>query len=238
MLLTLVQDDERKLVRIFLWKKDDPYFSGEPHTARDLENAWRYYIASYTSVDDTLAVDRTLLSPVVLLRNLHTIGADPKSEGFPLSFASAAPEHEDGAADGAVASSVEPTAPAPASAVGAKLLNRFLASKNQETLNLRVAVNNYRAVFAPNTAEAFLLPRGEREGGEKEVRDARETGVEREVGVRERFVLMNEGMKGLSREEVEGRNGRWAGLSGEVVEVDGEGNEEDNGEEGDVEMEG
>lgn len=228
-----VQDDERKLVRIFLWKKDDPYFSGEPHSARDLENAWRYYIASYTSIDDTEGVDRSLVSPVILFRNLHAIGADPKADNFPLSFAASATTEATGSSssdleaqggDGTIAPSVENPANTTSStseAVGNKLLNRFLASKNSEQLTLRIAVNNYHPIFTPNTAEGFSMVRKEREGGEDGVRGVEGVEGEREGGVRERFLLMNEGMRGLSREEVEGRNGGWSGLVGDGSVAEG-----------------
>lgn len=191
-----------------------------------MENAWRYYIASYTSIDDTIAVDRTNIQPVILLRNLHAMGADPKADNFPLSFDSATLASATEAAtatsdqdhgDGTVATSVDyPTANASSdAAVGNKLLNRFLANKNQETLNLRIAVNNYHPQFVKNTQEAFFMRGEEREGGEKEVRASEETEGERQGLVRERFLLMNEGMKGLSREEVEGRNAEFGRLTGD-----------------------
>ena len=179
---------------------------------------------------------------MLLLRNLHAIGADPKADGFPLSFNSTGTTTESGGeeptGDGVTASVENNTAGT--NDVGDKLLHRFLANKNQETLTLRIAVNNYHPTFQPTTAEAFFMPRKEREGGEAEVKGAEETEGEREAVVRERFVLMNSGMKGLSREEVEGRNKGFGGLVGEgegKQEGEGEGGEE-NGEEKDVEMEG
>ena len=233
-------------MRIFLWKKDDPYFSGEPHSSRDVENAWRYYIASYTSIDDTASVDRSLISPVLLLRNLHAMGADPKADTFPLSFNSGS---LDASTDADISASVEANAhdshnintsdPKSAAAAGNKLLTRFLATKNTEALTLRIAVNNYHSIFTPNTAEAFFMPEKERVG---EGVDGEEVEGEREGLVRERFVLMNEGMKGLRQEDVERRSGGFDRLvNGDGAEGNGEAAkaEGEQGEVGeDVEMEG
>ena len=160
---------------------------------------------------------------MLLLRNLHAMGADPKADNFPLSFDSGtlasvtegtvSADQEQG--DGTIAPSVEnptTTETSASDAVANKLLTRFLASKNQEHLTLRIAVNNYHPIFTPNTAEAFFMPGKEREG---KVRDVEVSGQERTALVQEKFLLMNEGMRGLSREEVEGRNGGFARLAGE-----------------------
>lgn len=172
------------------------------------------------------------------------MGADPKADGFPLSFNSAG-----AATDGAVSSSDDaPAADGVAASVentngsnndvGDKLLHRFLASKNQETLTLRIAVNNYHPTFTPNTAEAFFMRRPEREGGEAGVKQAEETEREREGSVRERFVLMNRGMLGMGREEVEERNRGFGALVGEGEKREEKGEVEGGEEKGDVEMEG
>lgn len=168
------------------------------------------------------------------------MGADPKGDNFPMSFnsgtlASAAEGSTSDDQNGDVAASVEQPTTFSSVAVGNKLLNRFLASKNTEALSLRIAVNNYHPIFTPNTAEAFAMPRDEREGSEGAVKGADETEGERGNLVRERFLLMNEGMKGLSREEVEGRNGGFGSLvgDGDGEKVDGKGVGEGSG---DVEM--
>lgn len=217
------------MIRIFLWKKDDPYFSGELHSARALENAWRYYIASYSLIDDTSGVDRSLVTQAILARNVRAIGADPKADGFPLSFNTASDSSAGDHGDDNVANSVENGT---SSEVGDKLLNRFLNTKNEETLTQRVAVNNYQSRFQPNTAEMFFVPMKERQGAEDDVKGAEETEGERQALVKERYLLMNEGMKGLSREEVEARNA-------EVGKLTVEGDEDANAkaaETKDVEM--
>ena len=171
-------------------KKDDPFYVDEFPSAYDIEEQWRYYIASYTSLEDTEGVDKKLLTPVVLARNVHARGVDPKSDTFPpLSFSADAEGQDATAANG------ETQGPS----LGDRLLSRFLAARNDERLIMRIAVNNYHPIFQPGTAEGFYEEDPQREGGGEGVKMAVEAAKEREL---EKFVARNEVTKGLSEEVV------------------------------------
>ena len=200
------------MIKIFLVKKDSFYADDGP-SERDLENQWRYYIASYTSLEDTDGIDKKFLSPVLLFRNLHALGADPKSDRFPplaAPPAEPAPEGQDAAAGMTQSTSQDSGVEA---AVGGRLLERFLAAKNDERLILRIAVNGYHPIFQPGTAEGFFEDMKQREGGEEGVKDAEECRHHREEAMRDGFLMNNPGMKGLSKDEVEKRNEEFTVLA-------------------------
>lgn len=199
------------MIKIFLWKRDDGYFSGEPNSARDQENRWRYYIASYTSVDNTSGIDRTQTTQTILFRNLHAMGADPKAEGFPPL----------GHSPRETAENAE-NSDATANGTSDKILTRFLAAKTSESLEMRIGVTNYLTRFDPPTAESFFMDLNEREGGEVAVKDAGETAMERADLVKDKVVLINEGMKGLSREQVGERNEEFGRLTAIGIDDDDE----------------
>lgn len=226
--LTIKQDQQNKEVRVFLWKKDDQNFSGDGLNELGQENAWRYYIASYTSTEPTDGIQDLKLKPVFLLRNITTMGADPKSDAYPpLPVQQSTEEVQQDDTNNAEGTVAEAATPAD------KILGRFLMAKTDENLVMRVAVNNFHPVFQPGTSEGFFEPLAEREGGELGVKEAEETERERDELVKENFVMINDGMKGLSREEVDGRNERFNKMAqeGEAKvkegEVDGEGMEVD-----------
>ena len=230
------QDLASKMVKIYLVKKEDPYYSDEGPSDRDLENRWRYYIANYTSLEDTSGIDKKQLSPVLLVRNIHALGADSKSERFPplaVQASETTAENQDANTHGAASTSQETGTDS--NGVGERLLSRFLSAKNDERLILRIAVNNYHPIFQPGTAEGFFEDLWQREGGEEGVKMAEETRDLRKEGMIEGFLMMNAGMKGLTKEGVEGRNEGFVALKegresnivkGEVVEggvVEGDG---------------
>ena len=209
-----------KTAKVFLVKKDDTAYSDDGPSERDLETRWRYYIASFTSLEDTDGIDKKKLTPVLLFRNLHALGADPKSERFPplaLPATDSAAEGQDAATQ---ATSQDSGTEA---GIGDRLLARFLTVKNDERLVLRIAVNNYHPIFQPGTAEGFFEDLKQREGGEEGVKEAEVCKLHREEAVKEVFVMNNTGMKGLSKEEVEKRNEEFGVLaSGVEKKVEGE----------------
>ncbi|CAK4033378.1 Paired amphipathic helix pst1 [Lecanosticta acicola] len=77
------QDQEASRVKIFLSKRDD-LISDDGLTVMDRENKWRYYIASYTSVDPTDGVDTNAVSQPLLWRSIRAFGADPRETSFTL----------------------------------------------------------------------------------------------------------------------------------------------------------
>ena len=192
----------------------------------EIESRWRYYIASYTSLEDTDGIDKKRLRPVILLRNMHALGADPKSDTFPpATLPTSDPET---APDG---TTTQPSTQDPYDAgLGRRLLDRFLGAKNDERLMLRIAVNSYHPLFQPGTYEGFFEDLRQREGGAEGVKEAEETRLVRDESVREGFVMNNLGMKGLSKEEVEKRNEGFSRLAtGEEGAKVGEGVEEGEG---------
>lgn len=208
------QDQITKSANIFVVKKHDKHYSDEGPSERDLETRWRYYIASYSSLEDTDGINKQNLSAVLLFRNLHAIGADPKSERFPpvaLPSTDTVPEGQEGGTQ-----ATQPTSQdsGPEVGVGDRILARFLAVKNDERLVLRIAVNNYHPIFQPGTAEGFFEDLKQREGGVEGVKEVEECKHHREEVMKDSFLMNNPGMKGLSKEEVEKRNEEFAVLAG------------------------
>jgi paired amphipathic helix protein Sin3a len=195
------QDGLANKVQISLHKKDDP-IADDGLSVLDRENKWRYYIASYTSVDNTDNIDINQVRYPFLMSNIRHFGADPRSETFPPQ-----------ALDESSRSSLEAKA-------------RFLEVKNEERLQLRIAVNNYKAFFQKDTYESWYVPTAEeREGGERGVERAELARGERDEVVLDRFVRFNGAMEGLAREGVEGVNEKWKALVEKGTEgaEDGEG---------------
>jgi paired amphipathic helix protein Sin3a len=187
----------------------DPFYTDEGLSERDREMEWRKYIASYTTFEDTEGIDKRLLTPFLLQRNLHAIGYDLKtSDSFPPACLPVPTTTEPDAAD-----DTTHTAQPSTSAVGEKLLNRFLNAKNEEKLILRIALNNYHPLFQPGSYEGFFEELRERAGGKEGVEEAEEVKSYREEQVKERFVMNNDGMRDLSREEVEKRNEGFSALT-------------------------
>jgi len=196
-------------VRIFLVKKDDPYASAEGMTELDKENAWRRYVASYTSVDPTEGVDPREVNRPMLIRNMKAMGADPDSDNFLPPGSSA----HDGVATG-VQSTAQTPAPDGASSLDGEplaqqLLSRIDTVKNAEELTIRVAVNNYHILFQPGTSESSIQSLKQREGSEEGVKEAVEAVSAREEAMKE--MLRS---KELGIEEVDTRDKAFAEISG------------------------
>lgn len=219
----LAQDQETKACKIFLVNTGDPFYADEGLSERGRENEWRRYIASYTTLEDTDRVDKRHLTPFLLQRNLYALGADLRSNAF-LSVPLPTTDTETNP-DGTTSTNTQPSTQVASdsggAAVGERLLARFLGAKNEEKLNIRIALS-YHMLFEPGTYEGFFEDMRQRDGGAEGVKEAEETRLLREEIMGEKFVMNNLGMKGLSREEVEKRNEGFAALaSGEVKEVVG-----------------
>ncbi|EME44313.1 hypothetical protein DOTSEDRAFT_71974 [Dothistroma septosporum NZE10] len=189
------KDQFSNKVKMYLSKKDDP-IGADGLTAMDRENQWRYYIASYTSVDNTDGVDISTINYPFLPSNIKAYGADPRSEIFP-------PVANDAHAQGVLEKS------------------RILDVKNEEKLEVRVAVNNYKAQFAPSTFEAFYSRLAEREKGKEGVEAAEEVHSMREESVMDKFLMMNDGMRDVSKEDVERVNANFGVLVETGAEAEG-----------------
>ena len=170
---------------------------------------------------------------------MHTLGADPKSERFlPLalppteSTGAVEDQHDQHQLPMTTPTTTEEGATGGEEAtVGDKLLARFLAAKNDERLVFRISVNNFHPVFQPGTAEGFIEELAQREGGDEGVKEAEEAKDMRGEGMKDGFLMNNEGMKGLSKDVVEGRNEGFGGLVEKgVEEMLGLGGEAETGE--------
>ncbi|KAI5365969.1 putative transcriptional regulatory protein Sin3 [Septoria linicola] len=176
-------DQVASKVKIFVSKREDPV-ADDGLSALDREQRWRYYIASYTSTDATAEVDKSAVEMPFLISNIKQAGVDPMAETFP-------PTTND-------------EAHSPRS--------RFLDIKNEERLELRIAVNNYRTFFQANSFESFHPGLAEREGGESGVRSASDAKEHRLETVKDRYEMNNSGMRDLSKEDVEKKNSAFTSL--------------------------
>lgn len=216
------QDDEIKAARIFLVKKDDWFYVDDFPSERDLEDRWRYYIASYTSLEDTEGVDKKFLSPVILHRNVAALGIDPKVDNFPPFTYNTDSEGQDVVASGQEGEDG-------GDPIGKRLLNRFLATRNDENLIMRIALNSYGRVYSPGTAEGFYQDPAIRAGGQEGITEADEAQGVREEEMKTKFEMNNSGMKDVSKEVVEKANEAWMGVveGKEAGQGEGEGMEVD-----------
>lgn len=216
------QDDETKTAKIFMVKKDDWFYVDDLPSERDLEDRWRYYIASYTSLEDTEGIDKKNLRTVILSRNISALGIDPKVDIFPPFNYATDSEAQDSATLGQGGEEGGDTA-------GKRLLDRFLAARNDENLVLRIALNGYSRVYSPGTAEGFFQDSAMRAGGQEGIKEADETQGVREEEMKTKFEMNNSGMKDVSKEVVEKANAGWlsvvegkedAPMEGEGMDVD------------------
>ncbi|KAF2163855.1 hypothetical protein M409DRAFT_68133 [Zasmidium cellare ATCC 36951] len=156
-------DPTNSKVRVYLSKRDDP-IADDGMTESQREELWRYYIASYTSVDNTDGIEVGKVSYPFLMGNVRVFGADPRSESFP---------------------------PAP---------GRFIEVMNEEKLEVRIAVNNYRAFFQPETFESFHSKDDEDE--------STDWPSQRDDVVKD-ITMNNNAMVDMSKEDVESKNSNF-----------------------------
>ncbi|KAF2716727.1 hypothetical protein K431DRAFT_289187 [Polychaeton citri CBS 116435] len=208
-------DQSKARAGVYLTRKDDPnYDSGL--SPLDQENRWRYYIASYTSTETTDGIPLKEVDIPFLIRNVHAAGADPYSNAFPPPpFVTA------NAADNET--------------LQQRIMDRITTEQSEERLEIRIAVNNYKIVFAPGLAnpstsagldedakyEVWIARMPERQGGEEGVKEAEECRDFDEDEAKERFVMINPAMRGLRKEDVEGRNEGFTKGVKDGFEVDG-----------------
>lgn len=179
--LTQSQDQELHEIRFYLTKKDDPTFD-DCYSAADKEHMWRFYIASYTSLAPTEAIDFSKLNRPVLNRNVRATGIDPNSATFP-------PTPADG--DEAAVERVQ---------------RRFDNVRGKDALIMRIAVNNYQRIYQPSTDEGWVEIFSEREGGQEGVEEVANTHDSRSDDAKGLFDRNNDAMKGTTQEAVEKAN--------------------------------
>lgn len=189
-----IQNAPATFLNIRVQKKDDPTLASDL-SPLDQENLWRYYIGSYTSVDPTEGVDHKNLRLMLLRRNLRAFGADPSSISYPPS-----PRSDD-------------------PITNERLMRRFDHQKGEESLVMRIAVGEYFRIFEPGTFECWFESMSERQGGKEGVEEAVEAAAQRKETATEAFELMNAGMKGLSKSDVEEANENFTKLVQEGVQA-------------------
>lgn len=122
-------------------KKDDPLYDHSLSTT-DRDHRWRFYVASFNSLDPTQGVDHSKLSRALLPRNLRKAGADPRSTAQ-TPATSGDGQDEDTA------------------------FERRLESINaNEALVMRISVGEYKRVFDPDTADSWVFSTGANESAE------------------------------------------------------------------------
>jgi paired amphipathic helix protein Sin3a len=186
-LLTENQDQMASKVKIYLHKRDDP-IADDGLTEMDRENRWRFYIASYTSIDPTDGVDQNAIQAPFLMSNMRRFGTDPRAGN--LSPANSEEAHRAALAD----------------------KTRALDVKNEERLEIRIAVNNYRAFFQAHSFESWHANLADRERGKAGVENAEDIVAHREDVVTENYEMNNAAMKEMSKEAVERKNAAFAEL--------------------------
>lgn len=175
-------------MQIFVSKRDDP-IANDGLTEMDRENKWRFYIASYTSIDSTDGVDLSKVSSPFLARSMRNLPAESRPAG------QAIPEED---------------------AQRAAVEERALEVKNEERLEIRIAVNHYKAFFQSNSHETWHASMRDRQRGKEGCVAAQTVFEQREEDVTEKFEMNNAGMKNLSKEDVERKNADFGKLTGKA----------------------
>lgn len=161
---------------MWLTKKDDATYDLSL-SAKDEENQWRYYIASYTALAPTEGVDPISMTRTVLPRNLRAMGID------------------------AVASELSGT-PSGDSTTEDQVQRRLNNARAQEHLVFRVAVNSYQPLYQANTADWWYMIDSERSGGVEGINEAAEVFKRRHDYV-DGLSTANKAMAGLEQADID-----------------------------------
>lgn len=83
---------------------------------------------------------------------------------------------------------------------------RWDMSVTKEDNSFRISVSQLKLYFQPLGEEYHYLPLNVRDAGKEGVDEADAAARHREENVQDNFIINNNGMKGLSKEDVEGKN--------------------------------
>ncbi|KAF4555812.1 Sin3a C-terminal domain-containing protein [Elsinoe fawcettii] len=108
---------------------------------------------------------------------------------------------------------------------GQALARRYDFVKAKEQLEFKIAVGDLKLGFTPENDEYWHQMLQARTGGKKGIEAAEETVHHRDETVAEKFKMNNEGMKGLSKEDVEGKNEQFRKVTEGIAQ---EGREEES----------
>lgn len=189
-ILTAKQDQESLKVKFFVSKREDP-IADDGLSVLDRDQRWRYYIASYTSTDPTADVDQSAMDTPFLISNMKASGASAD----PLA--------------------ADPSTDEAQQQLSASRTARIMDVKNEERLEMRVAINNYKIFFTIQTYESFHASIRLRQGGETGVKAAEKIREYRVDTVRERYEINHAAMRDLSKAEVEKKNIEF----GKLIEI-------------------
>ncbi len=172
------QDQDKQIIGMKVFKKDEPTFETSHMMAED---AWRVYVADFLSSAPTHGTPMGSVSVPILKRNVRTLQKD-----------STAGDDEDGAES---------------------IKRKFDIVRAKEALDFKISVGDYKLTFQSNCDEFWHQPLEARVGGKTGIDESERSRTHRDETVMERLVRNNEATKGLSREEIEGKNKEFGTLS-------------------------
>ncbi|KAF2754287.1 hypothetical protein EJ05DRAFT_155185 [Pseudovirgaria hyperparasitica] len=89
---------------------------------------------------------------------------------------------------------------------------------SNDVMTIRIAVHSYKMIFEPKTEEYLVKSNKDRTGGKEGLEAIKNESIRAGEKAREKLVLNNSWMKGMSKEEVDAINAEYARLKGEKIE--------------------
>lgn len=150
----------------------------------EAEDQWRIYVHDYLSTRVTVGVRKEEVNFPAMRRSMRTMLNTGSTS------ASVATTDEAGAATG----------------------RRFDMVRAKESLNFRIAVGSLEVAFNPGDEEYWSQIQSARENAPEGIEEAVESPAHRVEEVQDHYAMNNGLMKGLSKEDVEGKNGTFVAL--------------------------
>jgi len=175
---------------IKILKKEEPTFDTSRLMAED---AWRVYVSDYLNAGATHGAPLGQINIPLLRRNARVLSKNGTVEA---TYGAEALDEQ--AAD--------------------DLGRRFDLVRARESLEFKLGISDFRIHFKKESDELFSQPYGVRVGGVEGVEEADEVLRLRLESVQDNVVMNNDAMKGLSKEDVEGKNAAFKS----ILDSDGE----------------
>lgn len=147
------------------------------------EDAWRVYVTDYLATSPTTGVPINEVRSPILRRNIRNINADGTTYNASIDD--------------------------PATSL---FTRQFDLVRAKEALEFKIAVEDMKLHFTVQCSESWSQPNGARTGGQMEVEESEGSQHHHADGVQDRFVRINDAMKGASKENVESRNEAFGGV--------------------------
>jgi len=173
-----------------IFKKDEATFDVDRMT---VEDKWRVYLAEYLSTGPTHGAPLGHVPLPTLKRNVRVLSKD-----------------------GTITPSYSGNIPADTLMTG-EFGRRYDLVRAKENLEFRISVGNYKLCYQINSDEYWHQPYAVRVGGKEGAEEAMNTFGYRFDRVKDALVMNNSAMKGLSKEDVEGKNEEWRKLRDEGI---------------------